>query len=66
MLLLLTVGSGTVFELVQSAFENRGVMPGSSERVGQLIDTAFCSIRSSGTASKHNVANGISAWIWAT
>jgi hypothetical protein len=53
----LSVRSGTVFELVQSAFEDCGDTPRSGECVGQLINTAFQSIRSSGTAGKYNIAN---------
>ena len=59
-------GEWNRFELVQSAFENCGDTPGSSERVGQLFDKDFRSVRSSSIADKHNVTDGTSARIWVT
>jgi hypothetical protein len=55
-----------MFELVQSAFEGRGDSPGSSELVGQFVDTFFGCIRSNGPVGKYNVANGVGARIQTT
>jgi len=56
MFLFFPVWSGAMFKLIQSAFEQCGDAPWTGERVGQFIDMAVRSIRSSGPAGKHNVA----------
>jgi hypothetical protein len=66
MFLLLTIWCGAMFELVQSAFEGRDNLPGSSELVGQFVNTFFGCIRSNGTAGEYNVANRVCARIQMT
>ncbi len=53
-----------MFELVQSAFEGRDGLPGSSELVGQFVNTFFGCIRSNGMVGKYNVANRVCVRIW--
>ena len=55
-----------MFALVRSAFEGRDNLPGSSELVGQFVNTFFGCIRSNGTVGKYNVANGVQARIRTT
>jgi hypothetical protein len=66
MFLLLPIWCGAIFELVRSTFEGRDNLPGSSELVGQFVDTFFGCIRSNGMAGEYNVANGVRARIRTT
>ncbi len=63
MFLLLPIWCGAMSKLVQRAFEGNDNLPGSSELVGQFVDTFFGCIRSNGTAGEYNVANRVRARI---